>query len=121
MSADFSASKTEHVYEFLKQAATDNKFREDLRDMSQGELKKKLKEFGVTVLAADIKKPPRRIPSKAACNTLIKLFGLEQKGSFNPYAASKYDYNPSTLAPLMMTIGYAMPLAAVDSEVAAAG
>ena len=121
MSADFSASKTEHVYEFLKLAATDNAFRKGLKTWKKVTLKAELAKFGVVVMAPDIKAPPRTIPSKEACAELIELFGLEKKGSFNPYATNKYDYNPSTLAPLMMVVGYAMPLAAVDSEVAAAG
>lgn len=121
MSADFSASKTQHVYEFLKLAATDNEFREGLKHWKRGKLKAELAKFGVVVEAKDIKDPPRTVPSKAACGGLIKTFGLEKSGSFNPYATSKYDYNPSTLAGLMMVIGYAMPLAAVDGEATAAG
>jgi len=121
MPADFNASKTEHVYEFLKLAATDNEFRDGLKNWKRGKLKAELAKFGVTVTAPEIKAPPRTVPSKKLCAELIKVFGLEKSGSFNPYATSKYDYNPSTLAPLMLMIGYAMPLSAVEGEATAAG
>lgn len=121
MAADFSATKTQDVYAFLKKAATSNTFRKELETWSRHRLAVELGKYGVVVADADVKAPPRTLLSKAQCAGLIKTLDLEKSGTFNPYAKTQYDYNPSTLAPLIMVIGYAMPLAAVDSEVAAAG
>jgi hypothetical protein len=125
MPADFSAAKTSDVYEFLKKAANDATFRNDLKKLEPKALSALLeKDFHVKIPPGEIPKPKDRVVlTKDQSRLLIALFDLEARKTktLNPYAASKYDYNPSTLGPLIMVIGYAMPLAAVDSEVAAAG
>jgi hypothetical protein len=121
MPADFSAATTSDVYEFLKKTANDPKFRSDLKTLPPKALSNLLAtDFNVKIPPGEIPKPKDRAEiTKDQCRLLIALFDLEAKKTktLNPYAASKYD---GTLAPLMMVIGYAMPLAAVNGEVAAA-
>ena len=122
MPISLKATNTKKVYEFLHEAATSTSFRKKLETAGPAQLSKILAEYGVKVPAREIpSKDVRRLPSRAECKALIKLYKLDTL--YKNSQLEQYDYNPSLLAPLLLMIGFAMPLAAVEheDEVAAAG
>ena len=74
-------------------------------------------DYKIRFLDETVPDPPRTIPSREECKQLIAMFGVN-----DPFARAQYDRSSSSLAPLIMVFGHAMPLVVtVDSEVAAAG
>jgi len=121
MPVGFRHTTSEKVYEFLRTAAKDPSFRKKLENANPAQLSKILIEYGVRVPPREIPaKGKRKVPSAAQCQKLIDTFKLDELYKKNQL--DTYDYNPSVLAPLVMMIGFAMPLAAVEveDEVAAA-
>src|SRR5262249_56686209 len=101
------------VHRFLAQATYSDEHRELLKGSSPEALAEELAKFGVRVDPADIPEPPRTIPTRDQCQKLILMFGL-----YDEYARAQFDYGSTTLAPLIMVVGYAMPLTAtIESEV----
>ena len=117
MAADFTDATTESVYEFLSAAAEDDDFRGQLQNDGQSELSDLLAKYGVSIPAAEIPSPPRALPSKRECRILIALYKLEANASFDPHADALYA--TGRLSPLILTIGFAMPLTAVEGMTAA--
>jgi hypothetical protein len=114
MPADFKDATTAQVHQFLAKATYDDRFRENLREWEREELADALADsFGIRVDPEDIPPPLRTIPTREQCQKLITMFGLNDE-----YARSLHDFGSSTLAPLMLVVGYAMPLTAtVEREV----
>jgi len=122
MPVSLKDTTTKNVYDFLKEAATSKTFREKLESASPAQLSAILAKYGVKVPAREIpSRDVRRLPSRAECRALIKLYKLDTL--YKNSQLEQYDYNSSLLAPLILMIGFAMPLAAVEdeNEVAAAG
>ena len=120
MPVSLKETKTLDVYKFLKDAATNTSFRKKLESASPAQLSAILATYGVKVPAREIpSKDVRRLPSRAECRALIKLYKLDTL--YKNSQLEQYDYNSSLFAPLILMIGFAMPLAAVEDEVAAAG
>lgn len=120
MPVDFSNATSKKVHAFLMDASNPKlKVRKTLETGSRPAVSKLLEGYGVVVSPDELPlKGDRRIPNDLQCRLLITMFMLDDE----EYAVAKYDYNPSSLAPLMLVIGHAMPLhATVDGEVAAAG
>lgn len=118
MPVDYSQVKPDDVRRFLDDAATDPEVRTNLVNLPPAGLRKLLKGYNVVVSGSEkLPAPPRRIPTRDQCRELIDIFGLDDE-----FAEAMYSRASSSLAPLIMVIGHAMPLhATVDSEVAAAG
>ena len=116
MPADFKATKAKNVLAFLEDAQ-DEKFRRELQASSRPELRDLLKKYGISISYRDIKPAPRTLPSADECRQLIKMFKLDN----DAFAKSQYDYNSSTVAPLILVVAFAMPLmATAESEASAA-
>jgi hypothetical protein len=112
MPANFTKSASKDVLRFLKDAQKDS-VRKRLENDQPADLAKLLEKYGTVVSARDIKPPPRSVPSPAKCRQLIRTFKLDQAA----YAKSEYDYrHGSTLAPIVLVIGYAMPLTATGGS-----
>lgn len=119
MPVDYSKATSKKVYEFVRDAATKADVQKTLKTGTKEKVSELLHKYGVEIPHDELPtSKQRQIPSELQCRILIAMFKLDDQ----EYAKAQYDYNPSSLAPLIMVIGHAMPLVAtVDSEVAAAG
>jgi hypothetical protein len=118
MPVEYSKVTHEDVRRFLRDAAGDPDVRKSLVTQQPAGLKKLLRGYNIEFGPREkLPSPPRKIPTRAECEQLIAIFGLDDE-----FAEAMYSRASSSLAPLIMVIGHAMPLVAtVDSEVAAAG
>lgn len=118
MPVDYSKVTHADVHRFLTDAAHDPVVRTKLVTLPPNGLKNLLRAYNVEITGKQkIPVPPRKIPTAAECDQLFAIFGLDDE-----FAEAMYSRASSSLAPLIMVIGHAMPLVAtVDGEVAAAG
>jgi hypothetical protein len=117
MPANFKDATTKKVLAFLEKAADDDYFRAELEKLSRPALRDLLRGYGIRISYRDIKQAPRAVPTKEQCRHLIKMFKLDE----DAFAKSQYDYNSSTVAPLILVVAFAMPLMATgESEASAA-
>jgi hypothetical protein len=112
-SAKFHDDATrDKVHQFLEDAATEGSgLRKSLEEDDGHEVARLLRDqYGIEVQPNEVPDPgERRVPSTEQCQQLLDTFEGELAASPNP---------PSYLAPLVLVVGYAMPLTAtVEREV----
>lgn len=98
------AFNLDDVQSFLKAAASDEDFRDDLQNKEADDLRDEIhRRFHLEVQVGE---RPRRVPTPDVCNALLDWISSE---SFEYDDVSAV---PSVLGPICFVVGHAMPLVA---------